>query len=338
MDLPISTGYLTDVLVIAGIQAIVAIGLYITLASGQFSTAHAALMGVGAYASGYVSVRWHLPLVAALAVGVFAAAAVGGAMGALVIRLDDLYLGIATLAFGETLSILARNISAVGGADGLEGVPLVTEPWMVAATIVVLLYGLHRLRYSRLVLGLDAVRTDRIAAASLGLPVRALRIGAFALGGSIAGLGGCFYVHYIGLIEPRDLNFAQEVNLFLFVIVGGINSYWGPLLGSVTVASLIETLRAFTSMRYVLLGGILAILMVVRPNGVLGRRPYRPPSARRRRIWWLGRNSRSGPVRSTPPAHTEPGSDSDVLLKADGSTVPSDVVGGGDFDDRERTS
>jgi branched-chain amino acid transport system permease protein len=280
--------YVESVLVVICIYSLVALGLQITIASGQFSVMHAALMGAGGYASGIAAVQFRAPFVLALLVGMLIGGCIGVIVSVLLRRTSGLLLGTVTVALGQSMSLIAQNIAALGASQGYTGIPLNTNlPWafgaLVTGLVLVLLIGRSRIGYAIL-----AVGKDETVARSLGISVEHVRAIAFGVGGALAGLGGGLLAHNNGLIEPSNLAFSAEPLFFIFLIVGGLGSPWGAVLGTFLMWWLQELLRfgqngqfLFLSQadRYWVLGLILTVVVVLRPDGLLKRRPAAYPGA-----------------------------------------------------------
>lgn len=266
--------YWESVLTTASIFAIAAIGLRISLGTGQFSVMHGALLGVGAYAGGFAAKQLGLSLIPSLVVATLAAAVLAALVSALLLRLSGLFFGIATLAIGEGLSITARTFFP-GGAQGYTGVPLRTTLPVAALILVLLLAALTRLRASRTGLGILAAGADPVAAGSLGIAVARMKVWSFAVGGGIAGLAGGLLVQFLGLVLPADLSFPSEIRLLMFVIIGGMSTAWGAVAGAFLIIVGEELLRVATLDRFWLLGLLLVIVILARPQGLLSRLPLR---------------------------------------------------------------
>jgi branched-chain amino acid transport system permease protein len=279
--------YVESVLTVACIYSLVALGLQFTLASGQFSVMHAALMGAGGYAAGIMSVEFHQPFIVALLAGAMAGGGLGAIVAVLLRRTSGLLLGIVTVALGESMSLVAENMEPLGRSQGYTGIPLVTNLWSAALALVAgagIVLWINRTRVGSAIL---AVGKDETVASSLGISVLRIRAVGFGVGGALAGLGGALLAHNNGLIEPGDFAFSAEPLFFVFVIVGGISSPLGAIIGTFLMWWLQEALRfggqgqlLFLSQsdRYWILGLILIVTIIVRPDGLVRRRPTRYPS------------------------------------------------------------
>lgn len=288
-------GYWEHVAVIAGINVIVALGFYVTFLTGQLSAGHAALMGIGGYTAGALTIRTGLPLPLAVLLGAMLASAAAALLVTALRRLSGMFLAIATLGFAEIIIVLLKNAPALGGALGLTGVPLKVGLWHVLAVLAVLLPGFVRFESSRFGLGFRAVRDDSRAAASLGIDVMQMRVIAFALGGFICGIGGGLQIHYLGVMEPDELGFYVTVALLLFVVVGGRDYFLGPVAGAVIFTVLPELLRVTSRGRVAIFSALLVIVVIARPNGLIPRPVF----------WRWRRRSNAGDKPSAPTVQSE---------------------------------
>jgi branched-chain amino acid transport system permease protein len=278
--------YLQSVLVLAFTYSIVTLGLWVTLSSGQFSVAHAALMGLGGYAGGIASVRFGAPFPVALVAGFGVGGLVGAALTLVLARTSGILLGTVTIAIGQAIALIVRNTDALGGSQGYSGIPLRTDLAWAAGCALVALAAVLALRRSRVGLAMLAAERDETVAKSLGVSILAVRLWGFAFGGALAGLGGVLLAHNNGIIEPKELSFASEPLFFIFLMVGGVSTPWGAFAGAIGVWWVQELLRfgstgTFLFLdrddRYWILGLLLVAVVLTRPRGGLVRRPLRRP-------------------------------------------------------------
>jgi branched-chain amino acid transport system permease protein len=270
--------------------SLVTLGLFVTISSGQFSVAHAALMGVGGYAAGLATVNWSAPFPVALLVGAAAAAALGLAMAFVLQRTAGILLCTVTIALGQAIALTIQNVPSLGGSQGYTGIPTHTTVWWaitLAASGFAVVLGVLRTR-----IGLDflAVSRDETVSKALGISVLATRLWGFGVGGLLAGLGGGLIAHQNGLIQPSELSFAQEPKFFIYLLIGGYTSPWGALLGTLAMYYVQEVVLRFGRSstltifgahvldyrdRFWILGLLLIIVVLTRPRGVLVRRSLR---------------------------------------------------------------
>ena len=267
--------------------SLVTLGLYVTISSGQFSVAHAALMGVGGYAAGIATVNWNLPFPVALLAGAAAGALLGLAIAFVLQRTSGILLATVTIALGQAIALTIQNVPSLGGSQGYTGIPIRTTVWWtIALTIVAfaLILGLLRTR-----IGLEflAVSHDETVSKALGISILATRLWGFGLGGLLAGLGGGLIAHQNGLIQPSELSFAQEPKFFIYLVIGGFTSPWGALLGTLAMYYVQEVILRFGQSstltifgvhvldykdRFWILGLLLIVVILTRPRGVFVRR------------------------------------------------------------------
>ena len=267
-------GYWQHIATLGGIQAILALGFYITFLSGQFSAAHAAFMGVGAYSAGLLSSRLGLPFPMAVLLGALVASLAAALLAGLLCQLSGMILAIATLAFAEILIVVLKNNATLGGSLGLTGVALQTKLWQVLAVLLVLTLAFLRFENSRLGIGFRVVRDEATGAAAIGINVARTRIMAFALGGFLCGIAGGLQVHYLGVIEPDEIGFYATISLLMYVVVGGRDYFCGPIFAAFVFTALPELLRVTSQGRIAVFSFILIVILILKPAGLITRPVY----------------------------------------------------------------
>jgi branched-chain amino acid transport system permease protein len=268
-----SFSFFEPILIFTLLNVTMALGLYITALSGQLSMATAAIAGVGAYLSAIITAKWGWPFVPAIICAAAAGAIVGAVLALLTLRMRDFILKLTTLAFGEALSVLAFNWDYIGGANSFSGITLYTTLPECAAAALLALYIAWRFDGSRLGFAARAVRDDPLAAAAMGVPLARVRVITFALGSALVGLGGGLQAHYLLVIGPADLGFFVSLNFVIFLLFGGLQTLWGPVLGATVLTALPELLRFTNQYRLIVYGLIIVLVVLLRPEGVLTRRP-----------------------------------------------------------------
>jgi len=266
-----SNPYYVQVMTLMGIFLISALGLnLITGITGQFSFGHAAFMSIGAYCSALLSLHLPLPFLLNLVVGGIAAALFGVLLGFPSLRLTGDYLGITTLGFGEIVRVVFINLKVTGGARGLAGIPKETAPWLVLILVLASLAAVYRLQYSRYGRALTAIREDEIAAEAMGINTVRYKIQAFALGTFFAGISGGLFAHLIQYLNPSDFGFARSFEILNYVVLGGLGSIPGTVLGTAVLSLAPEFLRFVKDYRMLIYGGLMVAMMIFRPHGLLG--------------------------------------------------------------------
>lgn len=254
-----------------GIYIIIALGLnLITGVTGQLSMGHAAFMSLGAYSSALVSMKLGAPFPVALLMGGLTAALFGVLLGFPTLRLTGDYLAVATIGFAEIVRVVLINMEITGGALGLSPIPIKTNLWNVYLLVILVILAMYRMENSRFGRALQAIREDEIAAEAMGINIAWYKIMAFAIGTFCAGLGGALYAHFITYINPIDFGFMKSVEILNMVVLGGMGSIPGTVLGAIILTVAPETLRFVNDYRMLFYGALLVIMMIFRPNGLLG--------------------------------------------------------------------
>lgn len=255
---------------LAGINILLAWGVYVVFLTGQISLGQGAFMAIGAYVSSVLTVNFGSPLIVAILIGGFASTLFGVAIGFPALRVHGVYLVMVTIGVGEAVRVFFQNFEYTGANAGFPGPTGTTLP-LVYATVLVGLLFLWRLRGSRLGWALTAVREDEVAASAMGLNVTYFKVLAFALGGFITALAGGLYAHFLLFIRPESFGFEQSVLIVLFLVLGGTQTFWGPAVGALILTALPELMRDLEAWRLFAYGALLVVMMAVRPQGLVTR-------------------------------------------------------------------
>ncbi len=278
--------YFTRVLMLSGIAITLAVSLnLINGFTGQFSIGHAGFMAVGAYSSAYFSVNyganlaatlgngklgWVIALFLATVVGAICAGLAGLLVGVPSLRLKGDYLAIVTLGFGQIIVVFLNNIEAVGGARGYSGIPIVKSffwIFLIAILTIVVVYNIVNSAFGR---ALISIREDEIAAEAMGINTTRYKVSAFVISSAMAGAGGVLLAHFDGYLNPKSFEFIKSFEILIMIILGGLGSIVGSVLGAILLTVLPEALRGFAEYRMVIYSLLLIILMITRPQGLLG--------------------------------------------------------------------
>lgn len=274
--------FVLHLLVMALINAVIALGLNVVLKTGQVSMAHAGFMAIGAYLSAQLTLKLGVPFLVGFAAAGLGAAVVALGLGRIILRLKGVYFLLFTFALNEFLFLLNKNAPALtGGNDGLVGIepptlPLVADPLrakaafyylalVVMALALAFVWALYRSPFGR---AMDAVRESELLAGATGYDPMRVKMIAFSIGCLLAGLGGSLYAHFLRYIAPFSFTFWESVNFLLMNIVGGSASLWGPLIGAMILTPLPELLRAYVVWQQVLYGLTFIVFMRFLPDGV----------------------------------------------------------------------
>jgi branched-chain amino acid transport system permease protein len=264
-----------------GVNAMLALSIYVTLSCGLLSLANAAFMGIGAYAASLITMQAGLPFPVALAAGGILPALVALVIGIPTLRLSGVYLAMATLGFGEVVRVVVLNMEITGGPMGLNGVPPVTEWWHIVLLLGVTVYFLARVRRSKIGRAFEAIKEDEVAARLMGVNVAGYKLLAFVIGAAIAGVAGALNAHYTFTIGPNNYGFENAVDILTMAVFGGTSNLIGPMIGSTILSLLPEVLRHFKDFRLAANGLILILVVLYLPKGIWDPRRIRAFMQRR---------------------------------------------------------
>ena len=231
---------------------------------------HAGFMSIGAYLSAILTQKAELPFMVSIFIGAIIACIIAALIGYPTLRLTGDYFAITTLAFCEIIRIVIMNIDFIGGARGLTGIPKKTNftiAFIFAVITIVIIYNIIHSSQGRAML---SVRENEIAAESMGINAFKYKIMAFVIGAFFAGLAGGLYAHYMGYIQPTAFDFNKSIDYLTFVVFGGMGSLSGSVIATIILTFLPELLRGFQNFRMILYPLALIILMIFRPQGLLG--------------------------------------------------------------------
>lgn len=266
-----SNPYYMQVATMTGIFMIAALGLHlITGITGQFSFGHAAFLSIGAYSSALMSIHLGTPFLLNVLCGGLMAALWGVILGFPSMRLTGDYLGITTLGFGEIVRVVFINMKITGGAGGLAGIPRETNIIIVYIIVALTIWALYRIQNSRFGRALVAIREDEIAAESMGINPLLYKIKGFALGTFFAGISGALFAHMMQYLNPSDFGFSRSFEILNYVVLGGLGSIPGTILGTLVLSLAPEFLRFVKEYRMLIYGALMVMMMIFRPHGLLG--------------------------------------------------------------------
>ena len=299
---PILQGpYIHQILILVGINIILAVSLnLINGFTGQFSIGHAGFFAVGAYTSAFVvttisePVRAMLPFLpstgqdaALLVIGIIAAALLSGIAGLAVgipsLRLRGDYLAIVTLGFGEIIRVFILNIDAIGGSRGFTGIPRLSNFFWVYLFVVLTVMTVHNLVYSSYGRAFISIRDDEIAAEAMGVDTTRFKVMSFVISSMFGGIAGALFGHFTMYLHPNTFTFIKSFELIIMIVIGGLGSIEGAILGAILITVILEAFREFGAYRLVIFSITLILIMIYRPQGIMGakslfRRGRRIPS------------------------------------------------------------
>jgi branched-chain amino acid transport system permease protein len=284
--------YWFTIATLSGINVILAYSVYASFMSGQVSIGQAAYFGVGAYVAASLTVLAGFDLASAVIVAGLAGALLSFLVGIPSLRLRGYHFTIATVAFAEAVRVVLHNMrygrpratGAVGdqwlgpdGPVGFRNINYLNEHaittgqyalivWCVVALVIVAFLCVERSRIARI---LRTIEEDEIVAYSIGTPVARYKVAAFGCGGFLAGVAGAFYAHLLTFISGNDFAIPISTIALAYVVIGGGQTMWGPLVGASIFTALPETLRPVQEFRLELFGLLILLVMLFRPAGMI---------------------------------------------------------------------
>jgi branched-chain amino acid transport system permease protein len=279
--------YALGVLTNIGLFSFVALSAYLLLIAGELSFGQQAFFGVGAYVAGIATAMLGLPLPLGIVIAMVCGALAAALVGLPTLRLRGLYFAMATLAAAEMFRILFELVhwqldvegEMVGpdGTQGFRGIRWMLESgvepagfaaitWLLVAAV---LFSFFLMERSRLGATIRALGEDPTLAGALGVDVQRLKLGVVAASGALAALGGALFAHHNTYIEPRNFDIMLGVHSLAYALIGGLGTALGPLLGVLLDIGVLEASRFLQGYRMIVFGGLVAVLLIWRPRGIL---------------------------------------------------------------------
>ena len=312
-------GYTQSILIFTGINIIAAYSFFAPFKTGQVSIGQAGFMAVGAYASAVLTQKFGVPFIVSVPVAGLIAGVVGVVIGFPALRIKGIYLLLLTLGFSEIIQVVVMSWDYVGGAQGYRNIPFNRHTLeSVIVVVALLIYFFGRLERSSLGRAMDSIHQDEMASEVMGIDVVRIKLFAFGIGATIAGIAGALFAHQLTYVDSTTFNVMMSIEILIFVVVGGASTYWGPVVGAVALSLLPEFLRtlrewlellpvAWTNFypadkvydflhgfldfenakRLIVYGIILIVMMIVRPDGLITRNSIPRISPRR----WRARHA-----------------------------------------------
>jgi branched-chain amino acid transport system permease protein len=275
--------FLINLAIFIGIYYIVCIGLSLIFGlAGQLSLAQAAFYGIGAYASAIVTTKLGLPVLVGFGAAIVLTGLVGWILAAPILRLRDVYLAMATLAFGNiVVVVIEQEVWLTGGGTGMINLPapaigplVFNRPlsyyslvWAIALGVVWIARNIMR---SRIGLSLRAIGTSELGAEACGVDVARYKTWMFTLGAMFAGIAGALNVHYLSFISPETYTMRFSILIVMILALGGMDSLLGAFLGAIVVVVVPDLLAGYREYSELIFAGLfLAVVMFV-PRGMAG--------------------------------------------------------------------
>ncbi len=273
--------YYLQVLTFIGLNTILAMGLNMLMGyAGQISLGHGAFYGIGAYTTAVLTANYNLPPAMALVCAVALACLVAFLVGIPTLKLSGYYLGMGTLGFGMIVHIILREWSSLtGGSSGFVGIPPLSafgytffSPgsyfYLVWFTVLGTALLCRRIVDSRTGRALRSIHDSENASRAVGVDTANLKLQVFVFSAALAALSGFLYAHFVSFISPGSFNFLVSVKMVTMVVIGGMASIWGALLGATLLTLLPELLHSFAEFEMIVYGLILMTVMIFLPQGL----------------------------------------------------------------------
>lgn len=281
------SGYVLYVVNLLMVFVVLSLGMHVVIGeAGQFALSHTAFYGIGIYTAGMINAAWQPPFIFSILAGGLLSAALGWVIGFLALRMRDIYLALATFAFGEAMQWVFLNWEPVtGGSNGMRMQPaewlgykltndLQAYPFVIVLTALMLwlTVSLSRSQYGAC---LRAVRESDVAAMAMGINVKRMKQSAFAISAAFAGVAGGMYTLFTSFIHPESLGFQTTILVLTMVVVGGMGSVRGAVAGAIAFGLISELLRQALSIQEIIYGAILMGFMMFKPKGLFADRARR---------------------------------------------------------------
>jgi branched-chain amino acid transport system permease protein len=282
----VTAGYFIDVGFFFGIYVLLGLSLNIVLGeAGLYDLGHAGFYAIGAYTTAILNTRFGIPILILLPVSAVAAGLFAYLVTFPIIHLRGDYLCIVTIGMGEIvrLALINNPFGLTGGPNGVSGIQspslgfLTIDSslgyyFLVWIVVGVSIFGLLRLQRSRIGRAWNCIREDEVAAQAAGINVRAYKLLAFVLGAALAGIAGNLYASKLLIVSPESFSFWESCLMFSIVLIGGMGSVPGVIIGAAAVSLFPEIFRSFANYRMVVFGVAMILMMMVRPGGLWPRR------------------------------------------------------------------
>jgi len=276
-----AVSHYVDIMVFVGLTAMITMGLSLLMGyAGQISLGQAAFYGLGAYTSGILTAKYGINPWAAILAGIILSAAVAVVVGSPSLKLSGHYLAMATLAFGEIIFIIFNeSVSLTEGPDGFGNIPhlsifgfefesILANYYLVWAVAIVMLIFTLNIIHSRIGRALSSIHGSEIAAMTMGVNASRYKVQVFIISAVMASIAGSLYAHYVQFINPPVFDLFFSIKLVMMVIIGGMASVWGAIIGAALITFLPEWLIVLEDFDILAYGLVLLLIVMFLPKGL----------------------------------------------------------------------
>ena len=276
------SAYMTGIIIILCLNIIIAYSVFLPAAAGQLNLGAAGFMIIGAYMDAYLSSADEglgLPILLTIPAAALFTGLIGFLMSFPILRTRGVYMILATFAFAEIVAGIVLNMEVVGGASGFPVTTHMELDVLLPVTILVILFGFYLIS-TRFGLSMRSIHDDENVSLLFGVNTHLVKVGAFTIGAFLGGLAGALYGHQFDYIEVQNWGILFSIYVLLYVLIGGTQTPWGPLVGAMFFTFIPEILRSIgdatgvellTELRFAAFGVIIVGMMVLRPEGIMTR-------------------------------------------------------------------
>jgi branched-chain amino acid transport system permease protein len=274
------SGYLAGVIAVLAINIIVAYSVFLPAAAGLLNLGAAGFVLIGGYTAGAITLKLGWPVLVAVPIAGLFAGLVAFLISFPILRTKGVYMVLATFAFAEVVGGILLNIPELGGASGLSVIAYAGLPVVLPATALVIAF-VGWLLATRFGLAMRATHDDDNVAMLFGVNLRLTQVAAFTIGGALGGIGGALLVHQFNFIDVQTTGVLFSIYVLLYVLMGGTQTAWGPIVGAAFFTLIPEGLRRLSEVdpslkflegaRFMVFGAAVVLLMMVRPEGLVTR-------------------------------------------------------------------
>lgn len=282
LPLFVTSNFYLHVLIMTAVNIIMATSLWLILRSGQLSIGHAAFMAIGAYTSALLTMRVGLSFWLAMPLAGAMAAIIAVLVGYPSLRLKGLFFALVTFAFAEIVRIIFNSFGRdlFGGASGISAIPRpslfsvdfssrISYYYLILLLMLLTILVIHRINKSRIGMTLLAISQADVLAESLGINIMRYKVLAFVIGSFFAGVAGSFFAHYFTHVSPELFTFWVSVDVLIYVVVGGLGSIVGPIVGACTLSMFSESFRTFGDYEPIVFGVALILVVMFLRGGIV---------------------------------------------------------------------
>ncbi|MFA4910778.1 MAG: branched-chain amino acid ABC transporter permease [Desulfobacteria bacterium] len=283
----VTNTYYISTMVFVGINGIIAIGLSLLMGyAGQISIGHAAFFGLGAYTSAVLTAKLGFHPWGAFFLGILLSSCIALIIGIPSLKLKGHYLAMATLGFGEITYIVFNELTDItGGPSGIGDIPKISLAgytmntdikyyFFVWAFLLLILTLSLNLIHSRIGRALRSIHDSEVAANAMGVNTSKLKIQVFMISAVFGSVAGSLYTHYVTFVSPGSFGLFFSILLVMMVVIGGMHSVWGALIGAALLTIMPEFLRALKDFEIFVYGAVLLLIMIFLPRGLIGGLEY----------------------------------------------------------------